>query len=167
MEKHIVVRGKKEIIAVFNTYSKLSGEQNTSRPKATIDFINYIAQMPKNEETKTTLIRASKQNIDVSDIVNIPTTLKIPIEIDINIWNKAMSVFKHAFELKNNPQLPYLLRVSGMAYINHLKEENKKLNIDTPEEKKKNIDIIPLEEFRALSIEEKLVEIYKLLIASN
>lgn len=168
MLRTIAVRGKKDIVAVFSKYAQISGEQDTSRPKATADFIEYISKMPLDENTVIKLRQASKQHIDESEIADksIPSFIKIPINVEDETWGKAMEVFRYAFSLKGNPQMPYFLRVAGTAYIHDLKEQEANLSICA----KKAIDNkerdIPfsLEKFKSLTIDNKLNEIYKILL---
>jgi len=171
MLKTIAVRGKKDIVAVFVKYAQISGQQDTSRPKATADFIDYVSKMALNEKTVVKLKNASKQRIDESEISedSVPSSIKIPVDIDELTWEKAMSVFKYAFSLKGNPQMPYFLRVAGMAYINELEEQESGIvaNIQKISDKTKIDSIMTFEEFKSLDIDDKLIEIYKLLIERN
>lgn len=125
MLKTIVVRGKKDIVAVFSKYAESSGKQDVSRPKATMEFIEFISKMPLNDETVKKLKKASKQHLDETSITDdmVPTNIKIIIDIEEKIWEEAMKVFKYVFALKGNPQMPYFLRVAGIAYMNDINTE--------------------------------------------
>lgn len=163
MLKNIAVRGKKDIVAIFAKVADISGKQDTGRKQATLDMIVYVASLPLNEDTKILLKAASKQRIDVTGIDDaaVPPSIKIPIEIEENTWNDAMQVFKYVFSLTGNPQMPYFLRVAGNAYIKLLEEQNEKLGVT---EIKANMDeVLSVDDFKVLSNEDKLVEIYKFL----
>lgn len=162
MEKTISIRGKKDIICVYNKYPAISGQQDTGRPQATVDFIRHLASLPKNEDTKRRLKASSvaANQMDVSSIADnaVPVNIKINIEIEEDIWEKAMDVFRFAFDLAadRSPQMPFLLKVSGMEYIRYAEEKNAHLN--------DKIKVITLDDFTKLSTDEKLSEIYKLLL---
>ena len=162
MAKTIAVRGKKEIVSIFNKYGKLSGNQDQGRPQSAVDFVKYIASLPVCEETKTELRAASKLPIDTGDIddSSVPASIKITIDVSDEEWNKAMDVFSYVFDLKNL-QMPYFIKVAGMACIKKLEEQNAELGIVDEEDCANAVDI---EAFQKLSIDEKLVEIYKLLL---
>lgn len=167
MLKNIAVRGKKDIVAVFNKYAQISGKQDTSRPQATLEFIDYIEGLPLNEETVAELKTASKLRIDESNIDDgaVPASIKIPVDVEESKWNKAMDVFKFVFNLQGNPQMPYFLRVAGMAYIKKLEKQNAELGVvevKTIENSNKNA--MSFETFKDLSTDDKLIEIYKLLL---
>lgn len=164
MLKNISVRGKKDIVAIFVRISDISGKQDTGRKQATLDIIDYVANLPHNEDTKVLLKAASKQRIDDSSIDDtaVPPSIKIPIDIEEKTWNDAMNVFKYVFNLQGNPQMPYFLKVGGNAYIKSLEDQNVKLGVT---EIKPNVDdALSVDEFKELSNEDKLVEIYKLLL---
>lgn len=166
MLKNIAVRGKKDIVAVFNKYAQISGKQDTGRPQATLEFINYIAGLPLNDETATELKAASRQRIDESGIADsaVPVSIKIPVAVEDIKWNKAMDVFKFVFKLQGNPQMPYFLRVSGMAYIKMLEEQNAELDVvGVKAEEASCIETMGIAEFRELSTDDKLVELFRLL----
>lgn len=156
MSKTIGVRGRADLVAIFEKYCEVSGKQDTSRPKATADFVEFISRMPLDNETTLKLKKAAKQKIDIKSVDEsaIPSNMKIIIDIDDNTWDRAMEVFQYAFELKGNPQMPYFIKVAGIAYLN---ETN-------PEEQGKTVETMNLELFKGLSTEEKLIEIYKVLI---
>lgn len=165
MGKTIAVRGKKEIVAVLNKYGKLSGNQDQGRPQSTADIVRYVAGLPVVEETKIELRAASKLPVDVSDIddSSVPASIKIPIDVTDDEWDKAMEVFKYVFDLKGNPQMPYFIKVAGMACIKRLEEQNAELGIVEATEDI-NVNAMDIETFKGLSTDDKLVEIYKLLI---
>lgn len=77
-----------------------------------------------------------------------------------------MSVFKYVFSLKGNPQMPYFLRVAGMAYISDLEEQESGFVADIQKiSGKAKIDSgLVFEDFKSLDIDNKLNGIYKLLI---
>lgn len=167
MLKNIAVRGKKDIVAVFNRYAQISGKQDTGRPQATLEFIDYIAGLPLNEETATELKAASKQRIDESNIDDgaVPASIKIPVDVEGNTWDKAMDVFKFVFNLQGNPQMPYFLRVAGMAYIKKLEDQNAELGVvEVKTIENSNNEAMSIEEFKNLAADDKLTEIYKLLL---
>ena len=160
MKKNIVVRGRKDIVAMFEKIAAISGKQNTSRKQATLDIIQYIAKLPADsEETKLILQSAAKQRINESgvDDESVPVSIKIPIDVEEKDWEAAMNVFHTVFDLDGNPQMPYFLRVAGNAYINKLEERNAELGVYEPH-------TTSIEEFKTLNIEDKLLEIYKFLI---
>ena len=150
MLKTIAIRGKRDIVAVFSKYAQISGKQDTGRPKATADFIEYVSEMPLNGNTVLKLKNASKQHI-IDDIEEAT-------------WEKAMSVFRYAFSLKGNPQMPYFLRVAGTACIRNIEEQDSVsvACVQKVSDKEKSDKI--LEQFKILNIDEKLNEIYKLLL---
>lgn len=162
IEKTISIRGKKDIICVYNKYPAISGQQDTGRPQATVDFIHHLATLPQNEETKRRLKASSvaANQMDVSSIADdaVPANIKISIEIEETIWEKAMDVFRFAFDLApdRNPQMPFLLKVSGMEYIRYTEEKNAHLN--------DYADVMTLDDFVKLNTQEKLNEIYKLIL---
>lgn len=163
IKKTLILRGKKEILAVFNTNAKLSGKQDTGRPQATLDFINYISGLPLNAKTEQKLKRAAvaSKAIDVSDISDdlVPTSIKIPIELEKDVWDAAMDVFRFVFKLDLNrtPQTPYFIKVAGLAYLEEMREKNAALGIN-------NMNALMPEEFAGLDLNSKLDEIYKLLL---
>ncbi len=156
MGRTIAVRGKKEIVAIFIKYSRLSGNQDQGRPQSAADFVRYVAGLPMNEETKAKLKAASKLPVDVSDIddCSVPLSIKIIVDVSDEEWDKAMGVFKFVFDLKNI-HMPYFLKVAGKACIESLEEQNAELGI---------IEEKGVEAFSRLSTDEKLIEIYKLLV---
>lgn len=165
MSKTIAVRGKKETVAVFNKYGRLSGNQDQGRPQSMADIVRYVAGLPTTEETKLELRASSKLTVDVTDIDEsmVPASIKIPIDVTDEEWDKAMDVFKYVFDLKGNPQMPYFIKVAGMAAIKKLEEQNVELGIVEVAENV-NVNAMNVATFRDLSMDEKLVEIYKLLI---
>lgn len=165
MSKTIAVRGKKETVAVLNKYGKLSGNQDQGRPQSMADIVRYVSDLPISEDTKLELKAASKIAIDVSDIdeSSVPASIKIPVDVTDEEWDKAMEVFKYVFNLKGNPQMPYFIKVAGMAVIRKLEQQNAEFGIaDVSEDIK--VNAMDIDIFKQLSTEEKLVEIYKLLI---
>lgn len=166
MLKNISIRGTKDIVAVFGRIADISGKQDTSRKQATLDIIDYIASLPLNEDTKLILKVASKTRIDESGVDEIPPSIKIPIDIEGKTWENAMNVFKYVFNLQGNPQMPYFLKVGGKAYIKSLEDQNLELGItEIQTAAENNLSLrFGLEEFQGLSTDDKLVEIYRLLI---
>lgn len=167
MIKNIAVRGKKDIVAVFNRYAQISGQQDTGRPQATLNFIDYVANLPMNEDTAAMLKAASKQRVDETGIEDsaVPSFIKIPVDVEDGTWDKAMEIFKYVFKLQGNPQMPYFLRVAGTAFIKNLEKQNAELgiiNTKMPEDTIK--EVMTIDEFKGLNTEEKLNEIYKLLL---
>jgi len=81
-------------------------------------------------------------------------------------WDKAMDAFKYVFDLKGNPQMPYFIRVAGMAAIKKLEEQNAELGIIEAAEAV-NINAMDIGTFKNLSTDDKLVEIYKLLTLNS
>ena len=167
MLKTIAIRGKRDIVAVFSKYAQIYGKQDTGRPKATADFIEYVSEMPLNGNTVLKLKNASKQHIiDESEIADdsVPSFIKISVDIEEATWEKAMSVFRYAFSLKGNPQMPYFLRVAGTACIRNIEEQDSVsvACVQKVSDKEKSDKI--LEQFKILNIDEKLNEIYKLLL---
>lgn len=167
MLKIIAVRGKKNIVAVFSKYAQISGEQDTSRPKATADFIDYVSRMPLNEDTKLKLKNASKLHIDESEISDdsVPSFIKISVDVEEATWEKAMTVFRYVFSLTGNPQMPYFLRVAGTAYIHYLEEQDTghATHIQKAADDERET-ALSYEEFKTLNMDNKLNEIYKLLL---
>lgn len=168
MLKNIAVRGRKDIIAVFQRIADISGKQDTGRRQATLDIINYVASLPCNEETIAILQSASKKHIDESGIddATVPASIKISIDIDEETWDYAMKVFKYVFSsLKGNPQMPYFLKVGGNAYIRRIEEQNAELGImEDKSITEEGSKVFSIEEFRKLSVGDKLDEIYRLLV---
>lgn len=167
MVRNIAVRGKKEIVALFNKYAQISGKQDTGRPQAAKEFIEYVAGLPMNDETAVELKLSSKQRIDVSGIdeKSVPASIKIPVEVDEKMWDKAMEIFKYVFDLQSNPQMPYFLRVAGMACIKNLEVQNAKLGIvEVTLIEDENKGIMNIDAFKKLSTDDKLITIYKLLV---
>ena len=167
MGKTIAVRGKKETIAVFNKYGRLSGNQNQGRPKSATDIVRFTAGLPLNENTKVELRASSKLPVDVSDIEDslVPASIKIPIDVTDEEWDKAMEVFKYVFDLKGNPQMPYFIRVAGMACIKRLERQNAELGIaEESAVKEAKTNTMDIDAFMQLSTDDKLVEIYRLLV---
>lgn len=165
MSKTIAVRGKKEIVAVLNKYGRLSGNQDQGRPQTMADIIRYVAGLPIAEETKLELRASSKIMVDVSavDESSVPASIKIPVDVTDEEWDKAMDVFKYVFDLNGNPQMPYFIKVAGMAAIKNLEEQNAELGIvDAAEDV--NVNAMDIDAFKELNTDDKLVEIYKLLI---
>lgn len=163
MSKTIAVRGKVEIVAVLNKYAKLSGNQDQGRPRSTTDIVRYVAGLPISEKTKIELRAASKLPIEVSDIdeSSVPASIKIPVDVTDDEWDKAMEVFKYVFNLKGNPQMPYFIRVAGIACIKNLEKQNTELGIV---ENDNSVNAMDIDSFHKLSLDEKLVEIYKFLL---
>jgi hypothetical protein len=165
MGKTIAVRGKKETVAVLNKYGRLSGNQDQGRPQSMADIVRYAAGLSVCEDTKLELRAASKLTVDVSDIDegSVPASIKIPVDVTDEEWDKAMDVFKYVFDLKGNPQMPYFIKVAGMAAIKKLEEQNAELGILAAAENV-NVNAMDIDVFKELSTNDKLVEIYKLLI---
>lgn len=165
MSKTIAVRGKKEIIAVFNKYGRLAGNQDKSRPQSLEDIVRYVAGLPVTEDTRLELRVASKLTVDVSDIddASVPASIKIHIDVTDEEWNRAMSIFRYAFDLKGAPQMAYFIRVGGVAAIKKLEEQNAELGI-VEEVEDVSANAMDIDAFEKLSIDDKLVMIYKLII---
>lgn len=163
--KTLALRGKKDVIAMYFLLAQVSGAQDTSRPALTEDIIKHIARMPLDGTTAETLKKSAKHPIDDSDIPDdaVPSFIKIPIEIEPDTWEKAMDVFKYVFSLKAQPQIPYFLRVAGTAYINDLKEQEEQESADVKNPIGKEA-FLSVEEFKTLSPDQKLDEIYRLLL---
>ncbi len=165
IDKTISLRGKKDIVCIFDKYTSVAGGQDISRPQATVHFIKHLATLPKTDETVNTLKAASiaARQIDVSSVADyqVPANIKINIQIEEEIWLTAMDVFRFAFNLdpKRDPQMPFLLKVSGMAYIQSAEKQNAALKIGSR--------VMPLDSFVNLSIDEKLNEIYKVLLSGG
>ena len=161
MSKTIILRGRKELVAVYERYIKLAGKQNQGRPQATADFVRYVAGLPNDENTARELKLASKQSVDVSHVEDddIPSSIKVIVDVTDEEWDTALSVFGNVFDLKANPQMPYFIRVAGMACIKKLEKENAKLETNVANE-----NILDIESFKSLSIDENLVKIYELLL---
>ena len=164
IHKALSLRGKKDIVCIFDKYTSVAGGQDISRPQATVDFIKYLASLPKTDGTVKTLKAASiaARQIDVSSVADeqVPDNIKINIQIEEEIWLTAMDVFRFAFDLdpKRDPQMPFLLKVSGMAYMQLAEKQNAAL---------KTGSVMPLDSFVDLSIDEKLNEIYKVLLSGG
>ena len=128
------------------------------------DIVRYVAGLP-NSEAKLELRTASKLTVDVSDIedASVPASIKIFIDVTDEEWDKAMDVFKYVFDLKGNPQMPYFIKVAGMAAIKRLQEQNVELGIAEAVEGV-NVKAMDVDAFQQLSTDDKLVEIYKLLM---
>ena len=157
--KTIAVRGQKVLVAVYEKVAALSGNQNTGRPQLTHDIVEFVSALPENTETKTVLQSASKEKIEAQCDGPVPSFIKVPIEIDEAAWNKAMSVFRFAFDLKKGPQMPYFIRVAGIAYAHSLESQNRTLKRAVREP-----SAMPLDRFGALSADDKLNTIYSLLL---
>lgn len=168
MSKTISIRGRKDTVAVLNKYASLSGNQSKGRPQSMEDIVRYVAGLPIAEGTKLELRAASKRKVDVSDIDDsfVPSSIKIPIDVTDEEWDKAMDAFKYVFDLKGNPQMPYFIRVAGMAAIKKLEEQNAELGIIEAAEAV-NINAMDIGTFKNLSMDDKLVEIYKLLTLNS
>ena len=167
MSKTIAMRGRREVLAVFSRYGKLSGNQDQGRPQSAADFVRFVAGLPFSEETKTILRVASKLPVDVRDIKesSVPASIKIPVDVTDDEWERAMNIFQFAFALSRPPQMPYFLRVAGMACIRSLEEQNAELGIT--EDKAAKVKTMDIDEFEALTTDQKLVEIYKFLIGRD
>lgn len=160
MKKVIALRGKRELVALFHKYATISGNQNKGRPQAIVDFINYVAGL-SDEEAKAELRAAARTPIDVSDIESTPASMKIEIdsqEIEES-WQRAITLFKQVFDLKTAPQMPYFIRVSGVAMIKSLEKQNEEQKVIAA----KNVNLMDIEAFKGLVVEDRLVEIYKVL----
>lgn len=167
MTKTIVVRGKKDIVAVFRKFALISGEQDTSRPRAAEEFIRYISGLSLDEVTERKLRSASKSQIDVSGITEeeVPSLIKITVDIEEEAWEKAMAVFRYVFKLVDgrNPQMPYFLRVAGMACIRDMEECGETVAFGEKEPVGEKRRRPSMEEFQTLGTDEKLDVIYGLL----
>ena len=167
MLKNIAVRGKKDIVAVFGKIADISGKQDTGRKQGALDIIDYVANLPLNDETKSLLQAASKQHIDESVVKDdaVPASIKIVIDIEENTWDSAMNVFRYVFGLQGNPQMPYFLRVGGIAYIKMLEEQNEQLGVVASQGAVIRKQAMNIDDFKKLKTDDKLVEIYRLLTA--
>lgn len=156
MHRIIAIRAKKEIIAIFNRYAAVSGKQDKGRPQAIVDFISYVANL-SDEEAYSQLKAAAVMEIDVSNVnEDMPQQIRVVIDIEEDMWKTATDKFKNVFGLKQL-QIPYFLRVSGMACINYTEQYNaRKLNVVTS-------SITDIESFKQKNLDEKLCEIYKIL----
>ena len=74
-----------------------------------------------------------------------------------------MSIFRYAFDLKGAPQMAYFIRVGGVAAIKKLEEQNAELGI-VEEVEDVSANAMDIDAFEKLSIDDKLVMIYKLII---
>jgi len=127
VNKTLIMRARKDVVAVFKLYERENEKPNASRPQAALDFLSYVAGLKSEdavEELKTAAFKV--KNIDVSDLSeeSMPTSIKIPIAIEEKVWTAANNAFINAFDLKKPPQTPYLIKVSGMAYLTHLMERH-------------------------------------------
>lgn len=163
--KVIIVRGKKDIVAVFNEFAKIYEEQNISRPKITEKIIEYVSELPINEETKSKFVEARRTYFNESEIQNVPQTIKVIINVPYRQWNQAIKVFREVFGIKN-VQMPFFIKVGGTAYINDFKKESY-ISQTTENEKKSSQKYLTLEEFTKLDTDKKLQEIYKLLLENK
>ena len=76
-----------------------------------------------------------------------------------------MDVFKYVFNLRGNPQMPYFLKVGGNAYIKRIEAQNVELGITGQPSAVKDTSLrYSIDDFQKLSTDDKLVEIYRLLI---
>lgn len=151
MEKVIAIRARKETIAVFNRYAAIAGKQDRGRPQAIVDFITYLANLT-DTEAEIQLKAAAVMNIDVTGIDNIPSQIRVAVNIDEEVWFTAIEKFRRVFGLKTQPQMPYLIRVAGLACITYTERHNAAASI------------ADVEYFKNLSLDEKLIEIYRLLL---
>ncbi len=159
MQKIISMRAKKQLLAIFDRYTELAGTQSTSRPSAIVNFITYVANL-NDTEAGSQLKAAAIMNIDASSI-EPPQQIKIVIDIDDDVWTAAIDKFKKVFNLKAQPQMPYFLRVCGMAYLHYIEQYNvRQLHV-------KPSPIIDISSFSQMTLDEKLNEIYKLLLSKN
>lgn len=156
MERVIAIRARKETIAVFNRYAAIAGKQDRGRPQAIVDFVTYLANLT-DEEAEKQLKAAAVTKIDITGIDNIPSQLRIAIDIEDGVWTTAIERFRRVFGLKTQPQMPYFIRVAGLACIAYTEQHNA-TKIGIPP------SIADIECFKNLSLDEKLIEIYKLLL---
>ncbi len=159
MQKTISVRGRKDLVALFRRYHMLSAEQNVSRPKAVAAFLGYLSTLPKNADTAQLLRRAAKRRLREENQIrdeDVPSAMKITFELSDEAWQNALDVVSYAFGV-TRVQMPFLLRVSGNAFLNSL--ENR--------ECAREGDNISLERFQSLSLDDKLTALYKLLLQKS
>ena len=167
--KILCVRGKPELCSVFIIVSELSGKQEKDRKHIMLDLIDFAATLPKNQDTINLLKRAAKQRIENRVAPEeVPSSIKLVLDIEEKTWDDAMDIFKYAFGLKS-VQIPYFIKVAGAAYIEQLRAQNAELGVpEIPEvTASKCENALSLEEFKSLSGEDKLVEIYKLLLSER
>ncbi|MBR3918374.1 MAG: hypothetical protein IKJ59_06515 [Clostridia bacterium] len=157
MEKNIAVRARKEIIAIFNQYATLSEKQDKSRPQAIVDFVTYVANL-SDSEAGVQLKAAAVSKADVDGIGEIPQQIRIVINIDEAIWNAAIERFKMVFDL-GKVQMPFFIRVCGLAYINNIKQQRNDSTLSGL-----SSAIAEIEAFKKMNIDDKLTNIYSLLI---
>lgn len=119
VKKTLALRGTPELVAVLNKW-------DSSRPRAVEDIVSYVSDLSDipHEEADSKLRRAWRQHIDISDVLpeDVPSQIKIVVEIEEEKWDKAMNLFKTVFSLKQ-PQMPFFIRVGGVARIRDMDAE--------------------------------------------
>ncbi|MCI7759599.1 MAG: hypothetical protein MSH49_06200 [[Eubacterium] saphenum] len=162
MLRTIALRGSQSIVRVFQHLKEISGKPELeTRSSLTQSALKYVAGLEQNEAEKI-LKRASNYRIECEkDDLQIPTSIKFSIEVDEDDYDRVITYFKEIFNIKV-VQIPFLLRIICSAYCMFLEEQNKQENKDFLSEDPKLT--FSLSDFRELNEEEKLVEIYRILL---
>lgn len=158
MKKVLALRSKKELLALFNRYAATSEKQDRSRRQAIVDFVTHVANLP-DAEAELQLKAAAVTTIDTAGIATdkIPAQIRVELNIDDEIWNGAIQKFRNVFGIINI-QLPYFIRVSGVAYMANIEQRNNKRGVSS--------SVAGLENFKEMTVDQKLSEIYRLLLES-
>ena len=161
MLKTIALRGSQSIVRVFQHLKEVSGKPELeTRSSLTQSALKYVAGLERNEAAKI-LKRASNYRIDSDKNDTIPSSIKFTINVDGEDYDRVITYFKEIFNIKV-VQIPFLLRIICSAYCMFLEEQNKQENKDFLSEDPKLT--FSLSDFRELNEEEKLVEIYRILL---
>jgi len=115
-ERYASVRPTPELLAVFEIINRIEVAQDTDRQAVFERAMQYVAN-GSGEVLKT----AARQKVEDVDVGEIPTSLKV--RVDTVLFEKIVKMFREAFQIERI-KTPFLMRVTLMAYLQHIKSES-------------------------------------------
>ena len=167
--KYLTVEGTPLIATLYKRISEIIDSPEKSNQACNDKAHKYLLSLSEYECIEKLQI-ANQVNVDIDDsISNIPKTIKVRCESEEFI--RLSEFYKKAFGL-TRMRLSHYSRIILTAYLLHLQEERKKLNIDedllkgiNDNQHKNTSSFMSFDDFKNLeSIDNKLDAIYDLLI---
>lgn len=117
--RYASVRPTKELLAVFELIKRVEDEQDTNRNSIFERAMHYVLALGLNNEI--ILKNAAKKKIDIIDIDEVPTTMKV--RVDPSLYDEVVELFRQVFHIKR-VKTPYLMKITLMAYLSHIQDED-------------------------------------------
>ena len=117
-ETWATLRPTDELIALYEAIKKEDPAQDLNR-QATFDrAMRYVVQL----EDKSVLKAAATQQLENVEAGDLPSSLKI--RVDEALFKEVSDIVREVFQL-GRVKIPFLMRVTLMAYLQHVRSENK------------------------------------------